>query len=418
MQFLYEKSTNAWYSINELVSNDPRVSEDQPVLVIFGIRFQLDKSHSKQYVNDQISKLISNVAWFSYRKNFEPIIRIDNSKKITNDSGWGCMVRSGQMLLFVFLLKLKTPEKFFLKKPIDETCFSILREFFEELTSKIGDNKIELNEINSEKKESWEEISSQNDKASFGKNKIKLKREIGIFALQNFVKTAKMKYNLNEGSWFRPTTFLLALKQIIKNREQFAEIRIYNIFENIFSLKSLCKKAFKNYESLEVKSVDEAVQILSTKDWDRTILLNICTMLGMGTIDPKWKVFLQSLVEIDSFVGMLGGYQQRAFYFIGCNSDLDFYYLDPHYVRNSLINFENEQILKEEYFKKTFMKINYTKLSSSLSLSYLIRSKRDFEKFWKILKNLENLYQDEYFMAYFLDKPSDEPCNEDDIIIL
>lgn len=400
MQFIYEKSTNIRYSIIELISQTPEVSEEKQSIFLLGTLFCCDAKHSIKHINAQIARFLSNVAWFSYRKHLDPIICQEPMREITNDSGWGCMIRAGQMCLYMTILKLKNPEKFGVKSSqADNKSFAILRSFFVEKTN------LKLKKSKSDE--------------SLNKQKLEKKRnsEIGIFALQNFVKTAREKYNLKEGSWFRPTTFLLSLKKLLKKAPELSELRVQNVFENCFYLKDLCKKAFNNFESESIKSVEEAVELLGSKEWDNSVMLNVCTMLGLGNIDVKYRAFLKGLVEVESFVGMLGGCKQRAYYFVGHGGDLDFYYLDPHYVRCSLENFEDDKVLKEEYFEKTFMCMNYLKLSSSLAVCYLLKNKGDFRKFWAVLKSLEEIYQDDYFMAYFLEQDNTE-LEEGDVIIL
>lgn len=47
-------------------------------------------AHIKLFIDHFIT-----ITWLTYRKNFPPI----EGTRITTDCGWGCMVRSGQMLL-------------------------------------------------------------------------------------------------------------------------------------------------------------------------------------------------------------------------------------------------------------------------------------------------------------------------------
>ena len=50
-----------------------------------------ERSHFQIFKRDYFSHIL-----FSYKKNFEPI----DDTNITNDSGWGCMLRCGQMILY------------------------------------------------------------------------------------------------------------------------------------------------------------------------------------------------------------------------------------------------------------------------------------------------------------------------------
>ena len=63
---------------------------------------KVDKEHQLKAKNIQIENQIFDIIWFCYRKNFYPTFH----KKITSDSGWGCMIRAGQMMLIQILKRI------------------------------------------------------------------------------------------------------------------------------------------------------------------------------------------------------------------------------------------------------------------------------------------------------------------------
>ena len=65
--------------------------------------------NKKNLSDNQILEILSNIVWYSYRKNFTELI-FDN-KHFTSDAGWGCMIRAGQMILSQAIYKLFGIEK-------------------------------------------------------------------------------------------------------------------------------------------------------------------------------------------------------------------------------------------------------------------------------------------------------------------
>jgi len=58
-----------------------------------------DKEIRKEF-KKTIQKYFKNFIWITYRSNFQPL-----PGNITTDSGWGCMIRAGQMLIANLLIR-------------------------------------------------------------------------------------------------------------------------------------------------------------------------------------------------------------------------------------------------------------------------------------------------------------------------
>ena len=383
MDFLYEKSTNIYFWINSSKNPYPSLSEKNSIISILGKTYKLHHENDPEIVNQQIKNVLFKTAWFSYRKNFDPIKTKDSKNNLTNDLGWGCVVRAGQMLIFTVFLKFLLNESELETRSINPFCFKLLKSYFVEkpyLTQPMD----------------------------FDQNKMSVTNR-GLFSLQSFVTLAKTKYELNEGSWFRPTNFLDCFEELINSAQELHSLKVLNVFEHAFYVKTLCKRAFNDESCLQNLNLEQCISLLKNRTWDNKVMLNFCMMIGAyKTLDPKYKNFIRFLTENRSFVGMIGGCNRRAYYLVGCNQDLDFYYLDPHYVKTTLDSFEDEKKLTSEYFEKSFMKINYNNLSSSITLSFLIQNKEDFACFWETLDDQKEILGEEFILGYFLDKDEEE----------
>jgi hypothetical protein len=116
-------------------------------------------------------------------------------------------------------------------------------------------------------------------------------------------------------------------------------------------------------------------EYLKNHEVSRPLLLCLNTMLGLNQIDTNNRSFIEALFKIQSFVGMLGGKENKAFYFFGFD-DKYFYYLDPHYVKASHDNSYSDREYLEDYFVKNIFKTEYRKISPSISVCFLIHSSK------------------------------------------
>ena len=82
--------------------------------------------------------------------------------------------------------------------------------------------------------------------------------------------------------------------------------------------------------------------------------------------------------------GFMGGKEQSALYIIGYDKENTYYYLDPHFVKNSVSmdELEDEELTKD-YFEKVIFTIQYNKLSNSVCIPMYLKGKEDFVEFWQ-----------------------------------
>ena len=132
--------------------------------------------------------------------------------------------------------------------------------------------------------------------------------------------------------------------------------------------------AYSSTES-DFENVETYFEKIKTRQTDHPLLLCLNTMLGLNEIDLAHEIFIKELVNLKSFVGMLGGKEYKAFYFIGYDQKY-FYYLDPHYVKNSHTkDYQDEQYVKDYFIKKIF-KMRFKDISPSLSFCFLLETNK------------------------------------------
>jgi len=72
-----------------MVSMSPRQSKEQLASTwIMGKPFEVG-------INQEFMKEVRSLVWATYRSGFEPMVETGHA----TDAGWGCMIRTGQMIV-------------------------------------------------------------------------------------------------------------------------------------------------------------------------------------------------------------------------------------------------------------------------------------------------------------------------------
>nr|QBH22560.1 peptidase family C54 protein [Philasterides dicentrarchi] len=73
--------------------------------------FQENQQEQLQKAQDRIQKMFQTTTWFTYRKVFPKLINTVTHEDFISDTGWGCMIRAGQMIFAEGLQKHLELEK-------------------------------------------------------------------------------------------------------------------------------------------------------------------------------------------------------------------------------------------------------------------------------------------------------------------
>ena len=58
--------------------------------------------------------------------------------------------------------------------------------------------------------------------------------------------------------------------------------------------------------------------------------------------------------KLKSFVGVLGGEVNRAYFFVGFDANSNFYYLDPHYCQSAPSDYGDMREIAQKYIPSQF----------------------------------------------------------------
>lgn len=317
--------------------------------------------------NDEKFKLDWNSNfWFTYRSGFP--MMISKQGILTQDAGWGCMHRTGQMLIGRALMTLA-----------------------------LGRN--------------WRLSSQESLPAEYGL--ILRLFEDHPDALLSIHKIAQKgtAYGKKVGDWFEPTITCNVMKELIVDVMDYLNWQITanpNLPTSVINI--LNKLKLKVYVTNTSRTI-YTNEIKNELDNDIPILILIPLKLGEEGLNPIYIPQLVDLFSWQQFVGIIGGIPRSSFYFIGvqegeeisCNKDTKdtksslinkhfhdiFFYLDPHLCR-PYVNMTGAFDSASYHCSSPSAKL-IRFVDPSMALGFLCKNKEEYLDFIKKADNLKNL---------------------------
>ncbi|KAF1977137.1 autophagy-related protein-like protein 4 [Bimuria novae-zelandiae CBS 107.79] len=279
--------------------------------------------------------------WMTYRSGFAPIqksqdrkaaaamsfrVRMQNltASAFTSDSGFGCMIRSGQCILANALLELR-----------------------------LGRDWRYQNQDTKQDERPILSLFADDPQAPF--------------SIHRFVEHGAAECGKFPGEWFGPSATARCIQDLVKKYPE-AGLKVYNTGDGADIYEDKLK---------EVAVEDDG-------KWQPTLIL-VGTRLGIEKITPRYWEALKASLQMKQSVGIAGGRPSASHYFVG-NQGNDFFYLDPHVTRPLLPYHEDpSQYTAEEIANchtRRLRRIEIREMDPSMLIAFLIRSEVEYEE-WK-----------------------------------
>jgi cysteine protease ATG4 len=103
----YDNTVNYFYANREAVTAD-----GSPIYMIGGIEYKATTAEEASIKSSALRAQLDSLPWLSYRRNIEGTHLRSSPKGFTSDSGWGCTLRSTQMLTAATLMEAQLGSDF------------------------------------------------------------------------------------------------------------------------------------------------------------------------------------------------------------------------------------------------------------------------------------------------------------------
>jgi cysteine protease ATG4 len=302
--------------------------------------------------------------WMTYRSNFPPIprsqdpsatsgmtfsVRLRNLAEregFSSDTGWGCMIRSGQSLLANALIILHLGREWRRNRQPTPT------------SSKTTSHPTEASILS---------LFADDPSAPF--------------SIHRFVQHGATACGKHPGQWFGPSATASCIKEL-STEAAASGLRVYvnpagsEVFEDRF---------LRIASSSPNPSSDSSPTINPT-----LILLGI--RLGLDRITPVYHEALKSSLTYPQSIGIAGGRPSSSHYFVGCQGDL-FLYLDPHETRAYLPYHPNTEAYTPEQIDSAHTRrlrgLRISEMDPSMLIGFLIRNEEDWEDWKRRIKEVK-----------------------------
>ncbi|KAF9731438.1 cysteine protease atg4 [Paraphaeosphaeria minitans] len=280
-------------------------------------------------------------AWMTYRSGFSPIqksqdrkataamsfrVRMQNlaQSAFTSDSGFGCMIRSGQCILANALIELRLGRDWRLQ----------------ESQTKQDDRPI---------------LSLFADDPQ------------APFSIHRFVEHGAAECGKYPGEWFGPSATARCIQDLVKKYPE-AGLKVYNSGDGADIYEDKLKE----------------VAIDDDGKWQPTLIL-VGTRLGIEKITPVYWEALKTSLQMKQSVGIAGGRPSASHYFVGTQGNY-FFYLDPHVTRPLLPYHDDPSAYTAEDIAnchtRRLRRIEIREMDPSMLITFLIRDEDEYEQ-WK-----------------------------------
>ncbi|EGG17261.1 autophagy protein 4 [Cavenderia fasciculata] len=346
-----------------------------------------------------------SILWFSYRKDFPSI----ENTSITTDIGWGCMLRTGQMILARALLKhfynnenipygekIKTNSKYkkimswFCDYPSKENFYSIHQIVHKnKIITKYNNSKLKDFDIDSDDQDDWNNVDEW-----FAPTKIAVVLKLLV---KSHHSSSIAMYVPSDGVVYKDRVAKIctirddqsAPARVPLSLSLPAGIKLFSTTSpsspNLFVPSQSTGNSMEDQSFLVGEEEDNTDNNSNQSNWKSLIIL-VPVKLGLDKLNEIYFSGIKAMLQMPSSIGLIGGKPKQSFYFVGFQ-DEHIIYLDPHFVHDTIHPFDSNFL--NSYHDCIPQKMHFSQIDPSMAFGFYCHTYKDFEQFCIRIKEIE-----------------------------
>ncbi|XP_028310199.1 cysteine protease ATG4D-like [Gouania willdenowi] len=351
-----------------------RFSRSSP-LVMLGKAYELKDEEERRGFRRSFVSLL----WFTYRRGFPQM----GGGSLTSDSGWGCVLRTGQMLLAQGLLLHLLPSGW--------TWSSGQHTVKDDMDLLRSGDAAELNA----------KISKRGRKLSVGSL---LDRPMGAthriivswfadnptapFGIHNLVVLGESS-GKKAGDWYGPSIVAHILRNAVAASAAVPNLVVYVAQDCTIYLQDVMKMCERPLPMA----------------WKSLIIL-VPVRLGGQDLNPSYITCVKRLLSLDCCIGIIGGKPKHSLFFVGFQGD-HLLYLDPHYCQPT-VDVSTQNFSLESFHCKYPRKMLFSRMDPSCTIGFYAKGQNEFELLHTAVSEALSMSAPTYPMFIFSDGESEE----------
>ncbi|XP_020511664.2 cysteine protease atg4da [Labrus bergylta] len=375
---LRSKLVSAWNSVKYgwSLKQKSKFSRSSPVIML-GKSYELKDQGDREHFRRSFTTLL----WLTYRRGFPPL----SGGSLTTDSGWGCVLRTGQMLLAQGLLLHLMP-------PGWTWCASqrVSKDDSDLQVSSTG-RGLYLKEEEEKKSRRHSLDSNLNRPMEATHRRVVtwfLDRPAAPFGIHTLVELGKSS-GKKAGDWYGPSIAAHILRKAVAASADVPNLVVYVAQDCTIYLedvKRLCERP-------------------PPQCWKSVIVL-VPVRLGGQDLNPSYITCVKRLLTLQSCIGIIGGKPKHSLFFVGFQDD-HLLHLDPHYCRPT-VDTTKQNFPLESFHCKYPRKMSFSRMDPSCTIGFYAKGQKDFEAMCSAVNEVLTTSAEMYPMFIFVDGASQE----------
>ncbi|XP_041672715.1 cysteine protease ATG4D-like [Cheilinus undulatus] len=376
---LKSKLVSAWNSVKYAagwsLKQKSKFSKSSPVIML-GKSYDL----KDQGERERFRRCFTSLLWLTYRRGFPPLSGVS----LTTDSGWGCVLRTGQMLLAQGLLLHMMPPgwTWSASKPAVKDDMDLLNSTERALYS----------QEEMEKKTRRHSLDSYLDRLMEATHRRVVKwftdQPTAPFGIHKLVELGKSS-GKKAGDWYGPSIAAHILRKAVAASADVPNLVVYVAQDCTIYLedvKRLCERP-------------------PPQSWTSIIIL-VPVRLGGQDLNPAYITCVKKLLTLQSCIGIIGGKPKHSLFFVGFQDD-HLLYLDPHYCRPT-VDTTQQNFPLESFHCKHPRKMSFSRMDPSCTIGFYAKGQKDFESMCSAVNEALSTSAETYPMFIFVEGRSQE----------